>query len=32
MLRGTRIITGEEASRFTNLVEQLRRLLHGRGL
>ena len=32
MLRGTRILSGEEARRFTALVDTLRRRLHGRGL
>ena len=32
MLRGTRILSGEEARRFTELVDKLRRWLHGRGL
>jgi hypothetical protein len=30
MLRGTRIITGQEAARFTALVDTLRRWLHRR--
>ncbi len=32
MLRGTRIVTGEEAVRFNGLIDTLRRLLHGRRL
>jgi len=32
MLRGTRIVTGEEAVRFNALIETLRRLLHGHRL
>jgi hypothetical protein len=32
MLRGTRIITGDEAARYSKVTEELRRLLHRRGL
>jgi len=32
MLRGTRLIVGEDAARFSRVTEDLRRLLHGRSI